>query len=146
MLAIDHATSTFDTDPFEPQPDAIRTIFPFQVCNSRESRRGYIEMPLTLPQDHLLFIIMQHSDIDIWQRKLDWIAEKGGMALLNTHSDYMDFTGAGASRETYPVDLYVRFLTYVQSAYAGQYWHALPREVAAFWNRAVELGECEYNQ
>ena len=46
-----------------------------------------------MPQDHLLFVILQEKNIDIWKRKLDWIAEKGGMALLNTHSDYMSFDG-----------------------------------------------------
>lgn len=30
-LEVEYAKSTFDTDPFEPQPDAARTIFPFWV-------------------------------------------------------------------------------------------------------------------
>ncbi len=33
-LNISHSISTFDTDPFEPQPDAIGTIFPLWVENS----------------------------------------------------------------------------------------------------------------
>jgi hypothetical protein len=28
---------------------------------------------------------MREKDIDIWKKKLDWIVEKGGMALLITH-------------------------------------------------------------
>ena len=30
-LEIAHVSSTFDTDPFEPQPDAAGTIFPFWI-------------------------------------------------------------------------------------------------------------------
>ena len=38
-LDMDHCVSTFDTDPFEPQPEGVGTIFPFWVRNgSPESR------------------------------------------------------------------------------------------------------------
>jgi hypothetical protein len=47
--------------------------------------RGYVELPYTLPQDFTLFTVMREKDIDIWKKKLDWIVEKGGMALLITH-------------------------------------------------------------
>ena len=30
-LDIEYDSSTFDTDPFEPQPDGVGTIFPFWV-------------------------------------------------------------------------------------------------------------------
>ena len=138
ILNILHSTATFDTDPFEPQPDSIRTIFPFHVPNSRQVNGGYLELPYTLPQDHLVFVIMQQPGIDIWRRKLDWIAQKGGMALLNTHSDYMHFDGSRPALEEYPVEQYVTFLEYVQSAYADQYWPALPRDVVTFWLQAMK--------
>jgi hypothetical protein len=32
-LDIEYDASTFDTDPFEPQPDGMGTIFPFWVPN-----------------------------------------------------------------------------------------------------------------
>jgi hypothetical protein len=32
---------------------------------------------------------MGEKTISIWKKKLDWIVEKGGMALLITHPDYM---------------------------------------------------------
>ena len=82
-LDIDHCVSTFDTDPFEPQPDAVGTIFPFWVPNTSPSH-GFVELPYTLPQDSTLFMILQEKTIDIWTQKLDWVAEKGGMVLLNT--------------------------------------------------------------
>jgi hypothetical protein len=77
---IDYSISTFDTDPFEPQPDAVRTIFPFWVPNNQR-KSGFVEMPYTLPQDSTLFIILGQASIEIWKDKLDWIVKNDGMAL-----------------------------------------------------------------
>ena len=38
-----------------------------------------------------LVILLQEKNIDIWKQQLDWISEHSGMALLNTHPDYIDF-------------------------------------------------------
>ncbi|HEY3913010.1 MAG TPA: DUF354 domain-containing protein [Verrucomicrobiae bacterium] len=127
-LDISYDASTFDTDPFEPQPDSAHTIFPFWV--PKDSGRGYVEMPYTLPQDSTLFLILREESPQIWRRKLDWIAEHGGMALFNVHPDYMDFTGQKKPREEYPSEFYREILDYVRSKYEGRYWNALPREVA----------------
>jgi len=132
LLKIKYDISTFDTDPFEPQPDSVRTIFPFWVQRSSNTN-GYVELPYTLSQDHGLFIIMKEKTIDIWKKKLDWIAEKGGMVLLNSHPDYMNFCGRKLSLEEYPVKYYEDFLTYIKNKYEGQYWHALPKDMARFW-------------
>jgi hypothetical protein len=131
-LNIEYDASTFDTDPFEPQPDGMKTIFPF-VVNGNSSQRGYVELPYTLPQDFCLFIIMQEKTIDIWKRKLDWIAENGGMGLLITHPDYMNFDGTNLNYDEYPSLYYKNFLEYIKSRYDGQYWHPLPKEMAHFW-------------
>ena len=128
-LDIEYDASTFDTDPFEPQSEGVGTIFPFWVSGNN-SHSGYMELPYTLPQDHGLFIILQEKNVDIWKRKLDWIAENGGMALLNVHPDYMNFNNGELGREEFSADLYREFLTYVKEKYAGEYWHALPCEVA----------------
>jgi hypothetical protein len=138
ILNILHSTSTFDTDPFEPQPDAIRTIFPLRISNSRHSNGGYIELPYTLPQDHLLYIIMRHKNIDVWKRKLDWIVENKGMALLNTHSDYMCFNERAPSLEEYPINYYTDFLEYIKTTYSDICWHALPKDVVSFWIQAMK--------
>jgi hypothetical protein len=57
----------------------------------KERGKGYVELPYTLPQDFMLFIIMQEKNIDIWKRKIDWLAEKRAMILVDTHPDFMDF-------------------------------------------------------
>lgn len=130
-LDIEYDASTFDTDPFEPQPDGVNTIFPFQVTRNHNTGR-YIELPYTLPQDFTLFILMREKTIDIWKRKLDWIVKHGGMALINVHPDYMNFKGTNLGLEEYPSEYYEEFLQYVKSQYHGSYWHALPRDVADF--------------
>ena len=131
-LNIAYDISTFDTDPFEPQPEGVRTIFPFWV--PRRSREGgFVEIPYTLPQDHSLYIIFKHTDNRIWKEKLDWIAEKGGMALVDAHPDYMNFDGGKCALEQYPVAYYSGFLEYVQERYQGRYWQTLAKDVAAFW-------------
>ena len=43
-LSIEHACSTFDTDPFEPQSDGVGTIFPFLSGNG-DGTRTYVELP-----------------------------------------------------------------------------------------------------
>lgn len=130
-LNIGYGTTTFDTDPFEPMSDGIKTIFPFLV-RDEDSNKSYLELPYTLAQDHSLFIIMREKNIRIWKEKLDWIAEKGGMALLNTHPDYMRFNGSFKNEE-YSSKYYREFLEYIKTRYEGQYWQTLPSEVARFW-------------
>lgn len=40
-LNVTYDTSTFDTDPFEPQPDGVGTIFPFWVPAPNAQGQGY---------------------------------------------------------------------------------------------------------
>jgi hypothetical protein len=146
-LGIGYDASTFDTDPFEPQPEGCQTIFPFWVPqpgtnhqspitnHSTSARTGYIELPYTLPQDFTLFLLLCEKTIDIWRRKLDWIAEHGGMALIDTHPDYMALDGSSQETEEYPIELYKELLDYIRSRYSGESWLALPRQVAAHCSR-----------
>lgn len=150
-LELRYDASTFDTDPFEPQPHGKATIFPFWVPGpggnghaegepglngeGREPQKptGYVELPYTLPQDSTLFVLLQERHPDIWFQKLDWIASRGGMVLLDTHPDYMGFGHAPLDIWEYPVSHYERFLEYINARYAGAFYHALPHEVATFF-------------
>jgi hypothetical protein len=129
-LNTSYDSSTFDVDPFEPQPDGAHTIFPFWVEGPRA--QGYIELPYTLPQDSTLFLLLRERSINVWKRKLDWIAERGGMVLLNVHPDYMDFDRSQDSWGAYPARYYSELLEYIKQRYEGSYWQALPREVAEY--------------
>jgi glycosyltransferase involved in cell wall biosynthesis/peptidoglycan/xylan/chitin deacetylase (PgdA/CDA1 family) len=134
-LDIQYDSSTFDTDPFELQPNGAGTIFPFWVPLAREknqTHRGYVELPYTLPQDSTLFLILRESSPDIWLKKVDWIAANGGMVLVNVHPDYIRFEGGPASPQTYPVAHYSRLLEYIRQKYPHEYWQPLPQEVARF--------------
>ncbi|KMQ50694.1 glycosyl transferase group 1 [Chitinispirillum alkaliphilum] len=140
-LDIEYDCSTFDTDPFEPQPEPAETIFPFLV-NRKSGGGPYVELPYTLAQDFTLFVLMEQREIDIWKRKLDWIAEHGGMALINTHPDYMHFGNGEMGIQEYPADYYEQFLQYVLDNYGGEFWNALPCEVARY-SRTVLTSETE---
>lgn len=149
-LDIQYDASTFDTDPFEPQPVGRHTIFPFWVprpghaqhstlnaqpsdglAAPQRSEGGYVELPYTLPQDSTLFLLLQERQPDIWFQKLDWIAKHGGMALVNVHPDYLRFDKDPASH-TFPAEFYIGLLKYIRQKYNGQFWQPLPRDLAAY--------------
>jgi predicted glycosyltransferase len=143
-LDIQYDASTFDTDPFEPQPEGRHTIFPFWVPYPQRQNQngagkdGYVELPYTLPQDSTLFLLLYEQTAGIWLRKLDWIAEHGGMALLDTHPDYMAFEGPPKRGSEFDVELYREFLQHVVQKYGSSFWNALPREVAGYASRVLE--------
>jgi glycosyltransferase involved in cell wall biosynthesis len=140
-LDIEYDTSTFDTDPFEPQPDGTGTIFPFWKEGS--NGRGYVELPYTLPQDSTVFLLLRERTPAIWTRKVDWIARHGGMALLNVHPDYIDFEGGKLQTSKYPLAYYEEFLQYMAEACGGRYWNPLPMELAGWYKRACGKARAE---
>jgi glycosyltransferase involved in cell wall biosynthesis len=146
-LEIEYDASTFDTDPIEPQPDGATTIFPYWVPRpnpgtspTNPSPQGFVELPYTLPQDSTLFLFLGHQDIEVWKTKLDWIAQRGGMVLLNVHPDYVHHGESRGIRKDFPSRLYSEFLTHLRDKYAGAYWHALPREMNRFVRESYPLG------
>ncbi len=157
QLDIKYDLSTFDTDPFEPQPEGRYTIFPFCVSRTPalsnsspleplSSKSGklrsnsYVELPYTLPQDSTLYLLLREKTADIWLQKADWIIKHGGMILLDTHPDYMDFDGANRTRGKYPIRLYAELLKYIRAKYAGEYWHVLPRDAADYVSQIASIG------
>lgn len=131
QLNIRYDLSTFDSDPFEPQPDGMDTIFPFWV-EKADGKGGYMELPYTLVQDSTLFLFLQEKSIALWKQKLDWIAQHGGMVLVNVHPDYVKFAAGDGSAFEFPAARYAELLEYVRTKYKGKFWHALPREVADY--------------
>ena len=116
MLGFEYDTSYPDTDPFEPQAGGCCSLLPF-------FNDDLVELPITLAQDHTIFVILRDPDERRWLEKTRFLRERGGMALLNTHPDYM--------LEPVSLELYERFLrAFVDDA---SMWHALPREVSAWW-------------
>jgi hypothetical protein len=121
LLGFDYDSSYTDTDPYEPQPGGCCTYLPY-------FNHSMVELPITMAQDHTLFAILQNPDASTWLRKARLIRERNGMVLVLTHPDY--------AHDQRIVDGYRQLL----DEFAGDdtVWHALPREVAAWWrNRAV---------
>jgi len=137
-LEIEYDLSTFDTDPFEPQNDGVGTIFPFWVENKRNKNGGYIEIPYTLPQDFLLFILMKEKTINIWKKKIDWIVQNNGLVQFDVHPDYLDFSGKSNKLEEFSIEIYKELLNYIKDSYSGQYWLTLPYNLAKFWKEKIE--------
>ena len=137
-LEIEYDASTFDTDPFEPEPVGSQTVFPFWVA--RPQGGGYVELPYTLPQDSTVFLVLKEATPEIWKRKLAWIAERGGMALVNVHPDYIGFDGGKLKRSEFPAGCYVEFLKHIKETYGQNYWPALPHEVASWYRKTCVPG------
>jgi glycosyltransferase involved in cell wall biosynthesis len=133
QLNIDYSISTYDVDPFEPQACGLGRIFPCWVQSPNGEGSGFVEMPYTIPQDFTLFVLLGEQNDATWRRKLDWIAEKGGMALIKTHPDYMVFPNERKRSDGYAVELYANLLDYVTARYGGEAWFAQPSEIARFW-------------
>lgn len=118
LLGFDYDSSYPDTDPFEPQGGGCCTWLPF--FNGEQ-----VELPLTMPQDHTLFVILEHEDERTWIEKAEFLRGRGGMALLDTHPDYLlDERIAGAYRRL------LERLARDDSA-----WKPLPRQVSEWWRR-----------
>ena len=149
-LDVLYDASTFDTDFFEPQPDGVDTIFPFWVPapdlergaldaeSGTSTKPGYIELPYTLPQDSTLFLLFREKTIETWKKKLDWVADRGGMALVNVHPDYLRFEGQPATARNFPTEYYERFLQYARQRYGASIWQVLPKVVATFARNAFD--------
>jgi glycosyltransferase involved in cell wall biosynthesis len=139
QLDIAYDCSTFDTDPFEPQPDGTNTIFPLWVPRGQgkaigpldglHQQEGYVELPYTLPQDSTMFLVMREKTPLIWTSKADWVASHGGMVLVNTHPDYMRFEGEPESPSTFPVSRYLDLLRHIKTQHEGRYAQLLPHQV-----------------
>ena len=136
QLDIAYDCSTFDTDPFEPQPDSAGTIFPFWVPAPAPGEggqpRGYVELPYTLAQDSTLFLLHQEGSNTVWRDKVRWVASHGGMVLMNVHPDYLHVRGRGASPQHTVFEHYLDLLRFLKTRFPDEYWHALPHQVAAF--------------
>lgn len=118
LLDFDYDSSSPDSDPFEPYGGGCCSWLPF-------FNRDLVELPITLVQDHTLFVILRKESEAPWVEKTEFLRSRQGLALLITHPDYMlDEARLGAYTR-----LLERFLD------DETMWRALPREVSAWWRR-----------
>ena len=120
-LNIEYDLSFFDTDPFEPIPGGTMSIWPFFTGH-------FVELPYTLVQDYTLVSVLGETTPKMWLEKVDFIEKYHGMALVNSHPDYLS--------QKCNWDVYHEFLIAMKNRRG--FWHALPRDVARWWrNRAM---------
>jgi peptidoglycan/xylan/chitin deacetylase (PgdA/CDA1 family) len=118
LLGFDYDSSYTDTAPFEPQAGGCCTWLPYLI-------EDLVELPITLTQDHTLFDLLGHRDETVWLEKARFLRQRGGMALVLTHSDYVG--------NPYLLDSYRRLLQ--EFADDATAWKALPRDVSDWWRR-----------
>ena len=116
LLGFDYDSSYPDADPYEPQPGGSCSWLPYFIGD-------LVELPITLPQDHTLFIILRQRDASVWINKARQLRDRGGLALLLTHPDYMVDRGL--------LSAYASFLQEFRDG--APPWRALPREVSDWW-------------
>jgi len=121
-LNVEYDLSFFDTDPYEPMPGGTMSIWPFSLGS-------FVELPYTLTQDHTLMTILGARTPRLWLDKVDFIERWHGMALVNTHPDYL--------REPSYLAIYEEFLTTMKER--KNYWHALPRNLAHWWRQRAHF-------
>lgn len=121
-LDIEYDLSFFDTDPFEPIPGGAMSVWPFFIGH-------FVELPYTLVQDYTLTDVLNEHTPALWLDKVEFIREVQGMALLNSHPDYL--------KDPARFEIYSAFLYAMRDQ--TDIWHALPRVVAKWWrNRATD--------
>ena len=118
LLDFDYDSSYPDTDPYEPMSGGCCSWLPYL-------NRDLVELPITLPQDFTLFTLLGHPDETLWVDKARYLRGRGGMALLDTHPDYLIEHGPRAA--------YQRFLDHFCDDTTA--WKALPGDVARWWRR-----------
>jgi hypothetical protein len=106
------------SDPYEPQPGGCCSPWPYFIGD-------VVELPWTLTQDHTLFTLLRHRDIDLWLGQVGRLRDAAGLIQALTHPD-PGYLGEAANAR-----LYEAFLDHM--AQQSDVWNALPREIARWW-------------
>ncbi len=125
-LDIEYDASCFDVDPYEPMPGGTMSIWPF-LCGR------FVELPYTLVQDHTLLVILGERTPRLWLDKVQFLAEWGGLALVNVHPDYVRNPAHLSVYEAFLDEMAARL---ADAATSG--WHALPRDVVRWWRQRAD--------
>ena len=121
LLGFDYDSSYTDSAPHEPRPGGCCTYLPYFIDD-------LVELPITLPQDHTLFEVLGMTDGSVWRSKVDALRSRGGLVLMIAHPDYVHCPGM--------LRAWSDLLD--QLSADPEAWHALPREVAAWWRRRAQ--------
>jgi len=117
-LNVEYDASFFDSDPFEPVPGGTMSLWPFTIGR-------FLELPYTLAQDFTLIDVLGERSPRLWLEKAAYLRRFCGMALLNSHPDYL--------RESCHERVYRAFLEELSGD--PTCWNALPRQAARWWRQ-----------
>jgi len=119
LLEFEYDSSVSNTAPCEPQPGGCGSFFPYPLD-------GLIELPITLPQDHTLYELLEHTDSSTWLAGLRRIEGANGMACVLTHPDpgtgYIGCDGNDA-----------HYADLLDAVAASAAWTPLPRDLVRWW-------------
>jgi len=109
----------------DPQRGGCCTVMPYFIGN-------ILELPVTTTQDYTLFHLLGERSIDLWEKQLELILEKNGLASFIIHPDYV-IEAAGKS-------VYVQLLEHLRNLRAGeQIWVGLPAEIDSWWRARSKM-------
>ncbi len=117
-LPVDYDTTMPLSDPYEAQPGGVCCSWPFFIGS-------LVELPYTLPQDHTLFNLMGHPDASPWIDQMRRVKDSFGLIQCISHPD------SGYLGESRNEAIYCEFLDVLKGEEG--IWHALPRDVCAWW-------------
>jgi hypothetical protein len=125
-LEVEYDSSVSNSAPCEPQPGGCASFFPFPYGDGR-----LVELPITLPQDHTLFELLEKPGPDVWLDCIARVKASHGMACVLTHPDpAAGYTGVPENEAHYR-----RLLDEVATSDA---WTPLPRDLARWWRARAE--------
>lgn len=123
-LRFEYDMSVPNVAALEPQRGGCCTVFPYFIGD-------ILEIPLTAAQDYSLFNILNDYSTQVWQRQLDLIYERHGLASFIVHPDYIV--------EERPRRTYRQLLALLdQLREPRALWIALPGDVNRWWRARSE--------
>jgi hypothetical protein len=90
-----------------------------------------VELPITLPQDHTLFELLQETDAKTWLVCLERIRQANGMACVLAHPDPGPGYIGRAENET-------RYAGLLDAVAGSDAWTPLPRDLVRWWRARAE--------
>ena len=108
-------------DPFQPEPGGCCSVHPFRFGR-------VVELPVTLDQDFTLFELLGQRTGRLWTDKARWIIRHHGLVNVIVHPDYLT---------PERLERYEELVAFLAAQPGG--WHALPRDVAAWWRTRAGL-------
>jgi peptidoglycan/xylan/chitin deacetylase (PgdA/CDA1 family) len=126
-LPIEYDCTVPLSDPYEPQPGGSCSPWPYFLG-------PVVELPWTLPQDHLLLTLLGHESPRFWLEQVAALEREAGLIQFLTHPD-PGYIGSAPKRR-----IYAELLDEL-AARRRHLWHALPRDVAAWWRQRAAAGD-----